>query len=96
MRARSNTQGSNATEPAGPSKTNYAMYESMLTSCLQKILKTVPRKCKELRDLCGEALEQVKNDANDEVLSANKYFRIMKLALDTKNTRLTEHILYNV
>ena len=64
--------------------------------CLDKIRKTVPRKCKELRDMCGEAIEQVKSDADDEVLSANKYFRILKLALDTKVPRLTEQILYHV
>ena len=63
---------------------------------LDKIRKTVPKKCKELRELCGEAIEQVKADADDEILSANKYFRIMKLALDTKIPRLTEQILYHV
>lgn len=68
----------------------------MLVGCLDKIRKTVPRKCKELRDLCGEALEQVKADGEDDILSANKYFRIMKLALDTKIPRLTEQILYHV
>lgn len=54
----------------------------------------MPKKCKELRDLCVEAIDQVKLDADDDPLSANKYFRIMKLALDTKIPRLTEQILY--
>jgi hypothetical protein len=38
----------------------------------------------------------VKADGEDDILSANKYFRIMKLALDTKIPRLTEQILYHV
>jgi hypothetical protein len=33
---------------------------------------------------------QVKMDADEEILNANKYFRIFKLALDTKIPRLTE------
>ena len=41
-------------------------------------------------------MEQVQADTADEVLSANKYFRIMKLALDTKIPRLTEQILQHV
>ena len=68
----------------------------MLTGCLEKIKKTIPRKCKELRDLCDTGLAQVKADANDEPLSANKYFRIFKLALDTKMPRFTEQILYHI
>jgi len=52
--------------------------------------KTLPKKFKELRDICGEAIEQVKSDETDTILSANKYFRIIKLALDTKIPRLTE------
>lgn len=83
-------------ETEGRHRPNYALYEQLLVGCLDKIRKSVPRKCKELRDLCGEALEQVKADSEDEVLSANKYFRIMKLALDTKIPRLTEQILYHV
>lgn len=67
-----------------------------MVGCFDKIRKTVPRKCKELRDLCGEAIDQVKADADDEILSSNKYFRVMKLALDIKIPRLTEHILYHI
>lgn len=40
--------------------------------------------------MCGEAIDQVKADGEEETLSANKYFRIFKLALDTKIPRLTE------
>ena len=72
------------------------MYEQMLSTCFDKIRKTIPRKCKNLKELCDKAIDELKNDEADEVLSANKYFRIMKLALDTKNPRLTEHILYHV
>ena len=66
------------------------IYEQLLVGCLDKIRKTVPKKCKELRDLCGEAMDQVAADGAEKELSANKYFRIMKLALDTKIPRLTE------
>ena len=83
-------------ETEGRQRPNYALYEQLLVGCLDKIRKSVPRKCKELRDLCDTGLAQVKADANDEPLSANKYFRIFKLALDTKIPRLTEGILYHV
>ena len=46
----------------GKSRPNYLLYEQLLVGCLDKIRKTVPKKCKELRDLCGEAIEQVKAD----------------------------------
>jgi hypothetical protein len=75
---------------------NFVIYEQLLTGCLDKIRKTVPKKCKELKDLCGEAIDQVKADERESVLSANKYFRILKLALDTKIPRLTEQILYSI
>jgi hypothetical protein len=35
-------------------------------------------------------MDQVKASGDDEVLSANKYFRIFKLALDLKIPKLTE------
>lgn len=94
----SNNSSSNPSQaqPTGKLRANYILYEQLLSGCFDKIRKTVPRKCKELRDLCGDAIEQVKADADDEILSANKYFRVMKLALDTKIPRLTEHILYHV
>ena len=56
----------------------------------------MPRKLKELRDMCSEGIEQVKLDADEETLNANKYFRIFKLALDTKIPRLTEQIIYHI
>ena len=56
----------------------------------------MPRKCKELRELCDQAIEQIKMDADEEVLSANKYFKILKLAFDTKNARLNEQLLYAI
>lgn len=94
----SNNSSSNPSQaqPTGKLRANYILYEQLLVGCFDKIRKTVPRKCKELRDLCGDAIDQVKADADDEILSANKYFRVMKLALDTKIPRLTEHILYHV
>jgi brefeldin A-inhibited guanine nucleotide-exchange protein len=77
-------------------RANFPMYEQILTSCFDKIKKQVPRKCKELKELCDQAAEQVKSDAEDEVLSANKYFKILKLAFDTKNPRLNEQLLYAI
>jgi hypothetical protein len=67
-----------------------------VTSCLDKIRKTIPRKCKELKDMCGEAIDQIKADGEEDIISANKYFKIFKLALDTKIPRLTEQILYHI
>jgi len=58
--------------------------------------KTLPKKCKELKDLCQDAMDQIKADEADPILSANKYFRIFKMALDTKMPRLTEQILYYI
>ena len=75
---------------------NYMIYQQLLNGCFDKIKKTLPKKFKELRDLCQEAMDQVKADEQQSVLSANKYFRIMKLALDAKIPRLTEQILYYV
>lgn len=75
---------------------NYAIYQQLLEGCFEKIRKSLPKKCKELKDLCGEAIEQVRADERDSTLSANKYFRIMKLAMDAKIPRLTEQILYYV
>jgi hypothetical protein len=46
--------------------------------------------------MCGEAIDMLKADGEEEILSANKYFRIFKLALDTKIPRLTEIILYHI
>ena len=86
----------NTQQTEGKLRPNYVLYEQLLVGCLDKIRKTIPKKCKELRDACTEAIELVKADADDEVLSANKYFRIMKLALDAKIPRLTEQILYHV
>lgn len=75
---------------------NYVIYQQLLTGCFEKIRKTLPKKYKEVRDLCGEAIDQIKVDEKESVLSANKYFRIMKLALDTKIPRLTEQLLYYI
>lgn len=76
--------------PEGKQRPNFVLFDQLLSGCLDKIRKTIPRKCKELRDLCGEAMDQVKASGDDEVLSANKYFRIFKLALDLKIPKLTE------
>lgn len=75
----------------------------------EKVKKTVPKKYKELKELCNEAigkiylylhtlsiliyLEKVKLE-KDGPYDANKYFYIFKLAMDTKITKLMEHILY--
>lgn len=50
----------------------------------------MPKKYKELKDLCGDAISQVGHDTNSQYLSANKYFRILKLGLDAKIPKLTE------
>jgi hypothetical protein len=46
--------------------------------------------------MCNEAIEKIKADGEEDYISANKYFKIFKLALDTKIPRLTEQILYHV
>ena len=46
--------------------------------------------------MCGEAIDQIKADGEEDIISANKYFKIFKLALDTKIPRLTEQILYHI
>ena len=54
------------------------------------------KKCKELITLCQTALEQVKEDQHSEKLSANKYFYIFKIAIETKIPRLMEALLYRI
>lgn len=54
------------------------------------------KKCKELISLCQAALDQVKEDQNAEKLSANKYFYIFKIAIETKIPRLMEALLYRI
>jgi hypothetical protein len=46
--------------------------------------------------MCNEAIDLVKADGEEDFISANKYFKIFKLALDTKIPRLTEQILYHI
>ena len=87
---------SSASTRAGNLRPNFVLYEQLVSGCLEKIKNTVPRKLKELRDMCSEGIEQVKLDADEETLNANKYFRIFKLALDTKIPRLTEQIIYHI
>ena len=41
-------------------------------------------------------LEQVAADLNDEKLSANKYFYIFKIAIESKLPRLVEQLLYRI
>ena len=56
-----------------------------MEDCLTKITKTVnTKKCKELIALCETAQKQVIADQNEEKLSANKYFYIFKIAIETK------------
>jgi len=64
---------------------------------LFKIMKTVnTKKCKELIALCETAQKQVAADQNEEKLSANKYFYIFKIAIETKQPRLMESLLYKI
>lgn len=77
-----------------------------MNKAFEKIKKTVPKKYKELKDLCTEAqgkqpletimmIEKIKLE-KDGPYDANRYFFILKLGLDTKITKLMEHILYIV
>ena len=47
----------NITQTDPKQRPNYVLYEQLLVGCLDKIRKSIPKKCKELRDLCGEAIE---------------------------------------
>jgi hypothetical protein len=47
----------NPQDRASIANPNFVIYEQLLVGCLDKIRKTVPKKFKELRDLCGEAIE---------------------------------------
>ena len=77
-----------------------------MNKAFEKIKKLVPKKYKELKDLCTEAqgnltlylsslciIEKVKLE-KDGPYDANKYFYILKLGLDTKITKLMESLLY--
>ena len=89
----SNLSGSQAP----PSKSPYDTYKELLEECFARIIKTVnQKKCKELIALCQTAQEQVVADQNDEKLSANKYFYILKIAIETKIPRLMEQLLYRI
>jgi len=86
-----------------PVRDPYVQYSELLDKALEKIKKNVPKKYKELKDLCTEAqgktlpsnatLEKIKLE-KDGPYDANKYFYILKLGLDTKITKLMEHLLY--
>lgn len=89
-----------------PVRDPYVQYSELLNKAFEKVKKNVPKKYKELKDLCTEAqgmhsvfnhvawyTEKVKLE-RDGPHDANKYFYILKLALDTKITKLMEHILY--
>lgn len=87
-----------------PVRDPYVQYSELLIKAFEKIKKTVPKKYKELKELCNEAigkylcfwfhlLEKVKLE-KEGPYDANKYFYIFKLALDTKITKLMEHVLY--
>lgn len=59
------------------------------------IKKLAPKKYKELRTECDEAIEKVKTEENGPH-NANQYFYIFKMALETKITKLMEKILYSI
>ena len=46
--------------------------------------------------ICLLCVEQVAADQNDDKLSANKYFYIFKMAIESKLPRLVEQLLYRV
>ena len=86
-----------------PVRDPYVHYSELLGKAFEKIKKYVPKKYKQLRDLCTEAegkcsiliyyAEKIKTE-KEPPHDANKYFLIIKLALDTKITKLMEHLLY--
>ena len=68
-----------------------------MVTCLDKIKKVVPKKLKELKDMCEEAIDEInKMDPTTGHYSANAYFRILKIAFDTKIPKLTADVLYLV
>ena len=68
-----------------------------MDECLTNIISSVNQvKCNSLITLCESAQEQVKADAKSEQLSANKYFYIFKIAIETKNPPLIELLLYKI
>ena len=75
-------------------KDPYSAYIELLSSGLEKICKALnTRKNKELRDLCSSTIESIKNDHS---LDANKYFPVLKSALDSKITKVLEIALYYI
>ncbi len=86
-----------------PVKDPYIQYSELLIKAFDKIKKTVPKKYKELKEQCNDAtgrsdylnwiVEKVKLE-KEGPYDANKYFYILKMALDTKIAKLMEHILY--
>ena len=88
---------SNASSQQTSKKTPYETYKELMDESLTKITKMVnAKKCKELIALCQTAQEQVIADQNEEKLSANKYFYIFKIAIETKIPRLMEQLLYRI
>ena len=87
-----------------PPRDPYAQYSELLGKAFEKIKKYVPKKYKQLRDLCTEGegkksfglkryIEKIKNE-KEGPYDANKYFFLLKMGLDTKITKLMEHLLY--
>lgn len=76
-------------------KDPYIHYSELLNKAFEKIKKTIPKKNKELKELCNEAIEKIKHE-KDGPYNANKYFFILKMALDLKILKLTENILYYI
>lgn len=75
-------------------KDPYSAYIELLSSAFEKICRALStRKNKETRDMCSSALEVIKNDHS---LDANKYFPILKEALDSKITKVLEITLYYI
>ena len=75
-------------------KDPYSAYIELLSSGLEKICKSLnTRKNKDLRDTCSSTIEAIKNDHS---LDANKYYPVLKAALDSKITKVLEITLYYI
>ncbi|CAD8099384.1 unnamed protein product [Paramecium sonneborni] len=78
---------------------SHVIYQEVLTSSLNKLLKLLPKQMISLKTLIEKSLEQIeqaKNDINRFSTNANKYFIIYKYCIDIKHNKITECCLYDL